>query len=102
MKLFIDTSDRYTIKIGLGEKIFETEAKQGSSQKLLSFIDQKLKEEGTSINQISEIEVNTGPGSFTGLRVGVTVANTLGWVLGVPVNGKNVKDGETVEIKYES
>jgi len=102
MKLFIDTSNRYIIKVGLGEKIFEAEAKQGSSQKLLSFIDEKLKEEGTSINQISEIEVNTGPGSFTGLRVGVTMANTLGWALEVPVNGKNIKDGETVEIKYES
>jgi tRNA threonylcarbamoyladenosine biosynthesis protein TsaB len=102
MKLFIDTSDRYVIKVGLGEKIFEAEAKEGSSQKLLSFIDEKLKEEGASIDKITEIEVNIGPGSFTGLRVGVSVANTLGWALGIPVNGKNVKEGETAEIKYES
>ena len=101
MKLYIDTSDRYKIKVGIGEKTFETDSKEGSSQKLLSFIDEKLKEENTSIDKIKEIEVNTGPGSFTGLRVGVTVANTLGWVLKIPVNGKNLEKGETIEIKYE-
>ncbi len=100
MKLFIDTSDRYTIKVGLGEKIFETEAKEGSSQKLLSFIDEKLKEENTSIDKITEIEVNTGPGSFTGLRVGVTVANTLGWALGIPVNGRDLEKSDGIDIKY--
>lgn len=34
------------------------------------------------------IEVETGPGSFTGIRVGVSVANALGYSLGIPVNGK--------------
>ena len=102
MKLFIDTSDRYEITVGLDNKTFKTEAKNGSSQKLLSFIDEVLKKENTSIDQIKEICVATGPGSFTGLRVGVTVANTLGWALKIPVNGKNLEKGEIIEIKYES
>ena len=38
---------------------------------------------------IDEINVNRGPGSFTGLRVGISVANTIGWYLSVPVNGKS-------------
>ncbi|MBI2019279.1 hypothetical protein HYS95_01250 [Candidatus Daviesbacteria bacterium] len=37
------------------------------------------------------IEVETGPGSFTGLRVGVSVANALGFALGIPVNGKKLE-----------
>lgn len=101
MKLFIDTSDSEKITVGLDDKRFETEARQDKSQKLLPFIDEMLKKEGKKVKDISEIEINTGPGSFTGLRVGVSVANTLGWVLGVPVNGKDLRKGETVDIKYE-
>lgn len=31
---------------------------------------------------ISKIEVNKGPGSFTGTRIGVTIANTIGFLMG--------------------
>lgn len=96
MKLYIDTSDREKIVIGLDDKMFETVSKKGSSQKLLPFIDEVLKKNKKSLVDITEIQVNTGPGSFTGLRVGVAVANTLGWVLKVPVNKKKLE----LEIKY--
>lgn len=39
------------------------------------------------LSDITEIQVKTGPGSFTGLRVGVSVAKTLGKLLHIPVNG---------------
>ena len=100
MKLYIDTSSREEIVVGLGSKRFKTNAKENASQKLLSFIDEILKKENTSLNQLTEIEVDTGPGSVTGLRVGVAVANTLGWALDIPVNGKNLRKGEKVDIKY--
>ena len=100
MILYIDTSDRETITVGLGDKRFETNAKDGASQKLLSFIEQTLKKEKVSINQITRIEVHTGPGSFTGLRVGVAVANAMGWALKIPVNGKDIAKGEIPDISY--
>ncbi len=94
MKLYIDTSNSEKVIVGIDEERFKTDAREEKSQKLLSFIDELLKKQGMKIEEISEIEVNRGPGSFTGLRVGVSVANTLGWVLKVPVNGRNiVKDG---------
>lgn len=31
---------------------------------------------------ILEVVPNTGPGSFTGIKVGITIANTLNWVIG--------------------
>lgn len=101
MKLYIDTSDGEKIVVGFDEKRFKTDARKEKSQKLLPFIDELLKKEGKRIKDIKEIEVNAGPGSFTGLRVGVSVANTLGWVLGVPVNGKNLEKGESVDINYD-
>ena len=101
MKLYIDTSDRDKIVVGLDEQRFETASKEGSSQKLLPFIEEILNKEGKEIKDVTEIEVNTGPGSFTGLRVGVSVANTLGWALGIPVNGKNIRKDGPVDIVYE-
>lgn len=101
MKLFIDTSDSEKIIVGFDGKRFKTTARQEKSQRLLPFIDELLRKEDKKFKDITEIEVNTGPGSFTGLRVGVSVANTLGWALGVPVNGKDLKKGEIVNIKYE-
>lgn len=101
MKLFIDTSNSERIKVGLDDEMFVADSRKEKSQILLPFIDKLLKKKDKKIGDITEIEVNTGPGSFTGLRVGVSVANALGWVLGVSVNGKDVRKGETLDIKYE-
>ena len=101
MKLYIDTSDGQKIMVGIDDKRFKTDARQEKAQKLLPFINEVLKKEGKKIKEIKEIEVNTGPGSFTGLRVGVSVANALGWGLGIPVNGKDLRKGEVIDIKYE-
>jgi tRNA threonylcarbamoyladenosine biosynthesis protein TsaB len=100
MKLYINTSDANEIIVGLDGKMYKAKARQDKSQKLLPFIDETLKKKKKKIEDIKEIEVNTGPGSFTGLRVGVSVAQALGWVLGIPVNGKDIASGETIDINY--
>jgi len=100
MKLFIDTSDREKIVVGIDTKRFSENAREGASQKLLPLIEDSLKKEGKGFDDITEIEVATGPGSFTGLRVGVSVANALGWSLGVLVNGKDLRKGQSVDIQY--
>jgi tRNA threonylcarbamoyladenosine biosynthesis protein TsaB len=88
MKLFIDTSQSETITIKLDEEEIKTESKREKSQKLLEIIEESLRTREKTVKGLSEIEVFLGPGSFTGLRVGVSVANTLGWTLRIPVNGK--------------
>lgn len=96
MKLFIDTSAANKTVVSLdGEKIEKSGVKP-TSQEVLSLINQIIARKGTSINKIEAIEVNTGPGSFTGLKVGIAVANTLGFALKVPVNGKRIDKGEVV------
>lgn len=101
MKLYIDTSNSEEIVVGLNGERFKTDSRREKSQRLLSFIGELLKKEGKKIEDVKEIEVNTGPGSFTGLRVGVSVANAVGWSLGIPVNSKDVRKGETLEIIYK-
>lgn len=106
MKLFIDTSNSEKITVKAGNKTVERESRERKSQTLLEAVQENLAEgaptaQGQALQALEAIEVNTGPGSFTGLRVGVSVANALGYSLGIPVNGKNViKDGP-VEPTYD-
>jgi tRNA threonylcarbamoyladenosine biosynthesis protein TsaB len=59
----------------------------GHAEWVLPSIQKLLKRSNKSLKDISAIAVLTGPGSFTGTRVGVTIANALSWALGIPVFG---------------
>lgn len=83
--LYIDTSSRDLVTISLQKKIIKKNIK---AQSTLVFVDKLLKEVGYRLQDIKEIKVNTGPGSFVGLRVGVSIANTLAYLLDIPVNGQ--------------
>lgn len=92
MILHINTKDQKTIRVSLKEngeviKTLQNDNKFGS-QVLLPLIEKILKQENLEYKDLKGIEVETGPGSFTGLRVGVSVANALGFSLEIPVNGK--------------
>ncbi|MFZ2025249.1 MAG: hypothetical protein WAV51_03135 [Microgenomates group bacterium] len=69
------------------------------SQVILPFIDLALKKHGDSVSDIQDITVLVDQGSFTGRRVGVTIAQTLGYLLNIPVNGNSAN--EPIEIPYE-
>lgn len=73
-------------------------AKQLGSQVLLPVIIKILKKNKKSLEDLEEIQVETGPGSFTGTRIGVSVANALAYALNIPLNGKK---GKIVVPKYE-
>lgn len=57
------------------------------SQAVLPIIEQLFVESGITLAAVTEITVATGPGSYTGLRVGMSVANALATLLDIPVNG---------------
>lgn len=90
--LFIDSSEQDTARVGLeiDGKRFEkaAQSKHLKAQTVLPFIEELLEEHHFAASDISEITVYTGPGSFTGLRVGAAIANTLGVLLHIPVNGQ--------------
>lgn len=94
MKLYLDTSTPTTI-LKLDDKTYEWQSGHDLAEKLLQFIHDKLKENNKNWQDITEITFMSGPGSFTGLRIGATVVNTLAHELNIPL--KNHK-GETVKI----
>lgn len=63
----------------------ETPMKHGES--LAPLVQELLDRAGVQPQRISTIGVGTGPGPFTGLRVGLITARMLGLALGVPVRG---------------
>lgn len=96
--LYIDTSNNKEITVVLNAKGKKYEKKLAQdktrAEEVLELIDGILKEADIEIGSLELIEVNKGPGSFTGLRVGVAIANTLSFALGIPVNGKMVGEIE--------
>ena len=94
MKLFLDTSTPTTI-LKLNDKTYEWESGHDLAENLLKFIKGKLQENGKDWQDLTEITFMSGPGSFTGLRIGAAVVNTLAHELNIPL--KNHK-GETVKI----
>ncbi|MDD4820812.1 MAG: tRNA (adenosine(37)-N6)-threonylcarbamoyltransferase complex dimerization subunit type 1 TsaB [Flavobacteriales bacterium] len=55
------------------------------SEKLHIFIQQTLKEAGMEPKDLDCVAVSKGPGSYTGLRIGVSSAKGLAYALGIPV-----------------
>src|SRR5581483_1449847 len=62
------------------------------SVELLRRLERLLKERGLELSQVSAVAAATGPGSFTGVRVAVTVAKSLAFGLNVPLVGVSTLD----------
>lgn len=92
--LFIDTSSNQEVSVGLQieKKRYFLKDRVGrqKAQEVLPMIDRLLNEHNLLLKDIKEINAVSGPGSFTGLRVGISIANTLGFLLSIPVNGMPV------------
>ena len=100
--LYIDTtsSEEAVVSLTINGKKHTKQKEYGynKAQIVLPLIDELLSENGLVLKEIDEIKVHTGPGSFTGLRVGVSVANALSMTLNVQINGKPA--GTVVEPEY--
>lgn len=62
------------------------------AERLVSSIAGLLREAGWQPAELARIAVSTGPGSFTGVRIGVTCARTMAQTLGVPLTGVTALD----------
>lgn len=85
ISLFLDTCvTKITVYLCKDDKIitkYIDDNKNDLSEKLLPIINKILEENNFEINDVDRIIVSNGPGSFTGVRIGVTVAKVLAWGL---------------------
>ena len=89
MILFIDTHDSL-ITIGLKNKdklyIKEQESEYSHSIYTMPMIESIFKENKLDIKDLKKVIVVNGPGSFTGIRIGVAIAKTIAYALKIDIN----------------
>ena len=71
--------------IVIGEYI--TNLKKNHSVRAMPAIERLLQDYDIAPNKLEKIIVATGPGSYTGVRIGVSIAKTLAWSLNIPIVG---------------
>jgi len=101
MILIINTSQSDKLSLILHKKnhFFKKEIKIDffESEKILVLINQILEENKVKLIDFKGIGVFRGPGPFTALRIGITIANTLAYALAIPVYG--FKENEVNDLK---
>jgi len=97
MILLLDTSTgtcRLTLVDGESRYSDEWQADRSLANGLLEYLQTQLAKNDLSFDDITAIGVFRGPGSFTGLRIGLTVLNTIADAQNIPIVGTS---GETWE-----
>lgn len=83
IKLLIDTaSSRIVLGLYQDDTILKEIKEENDHQlsvRIFPLLDQLFQEKKLSPKEVDEIVVVTGPGSFTGVRIGVTIAKTYAW-----------------------
>lgn len=98
MHLYLDTTNNLKTIIKLDGQEFVTSYNSPREQDVLGALMSALDKSRKTIQDISEIEICTGPGSFTGIRVGLSIVGALSLALNIPVNG--LPPGSYIEPNY--
>lgn len=112
MILLLDTSTptcKLTLVSGESRFDYSWEAGRELSKHLLGYIESSLSKHEKGWQDLQGLGIFKGPGSFTGLRIGITVLNTLADSLAIPIVGEigedwqdraltRLKDGENDRI----
>lgn len=100
--LYINTTDSVETYVAI-EKNGQTFEKKSSStekrsQMVLPLIQELLDESSITLQELTAINLATGPGSFTGIRVGAVIAGNLSLMLNIPIN--NLPPGTIPPLSY--
>lgn len=89
MILYINTTERDFLKFALIDKseVFLSINNIGNkqSENMIFLLNKFLKSRRIKLTSLTKIIVNRGPGSFTSVRIGVVLANTLSYSLKIPI-----------------
>ena len=107
ISLFLDTCSQI-IRLGVlsdSKLIDYTEFTNDNklSEKLLPAMKEMLEKNKYRVNDLNRIYISVGPGSFTGIRIGVTVAKVIAWSLNIdiiPISSLEVMASYDTDKKY--
>lgn len=90
--LLMDTATRHAVLALAGADgsllaVREWDSPHRHGDQLLPQLDEMLSEAKVAPRDLRAVAVGTGPGSFTGLRIGLATAKVIGYTLGCPVIG---------------
>ena len=107
-----------SVAVGLGERILadeQIETLHGQAEALLPLVDRTMREAGQEPSALEAIVVTVGPGSFTGIRVGLAAAHGIALATGAQLIGvtsfaavaagtarSNVSEGRFLLVTLES
>jgi len=105
--LFIDTTS-FFMSIAIVEndvvlKRIEEQIERDMSSKIIPFIEECFNSVSFELKDIDKLFIVNGPGSFTGVRIGVTVAKVIGWSFNIdviPLSSLEVLASTSIEEKY--
>jgi tRNA threonylcarbamoyl adenosine modification protein YeaZ len=89
MILFIDSHDELiTISLKNNENLYikTQESEYSHSVYTMPMIEEIFKENNLNIKELKKIIVVNGPGSFTGIRIGLSIAKTMAYALNLKIN----------------
>ncbi|MCR4404220.1 MAG: tRNA (adenosine(37)-N6)-threonylcarbamoyltransferase complex dimerization subunit type 1 TsaB [Candidatus Acetothermia bacterium] len=82
----------------IGELTFP--ARMGQAERLLQAVDRLLELSRLQVEALELIAVSSGPGSFTGLRIGIATAKGLAQGLGIPLVGVPTPESYARRVKF--
>ncbi|MHB1009285.1 MAG: tRNA (adenosine(37)-N6)-threonylcarbamoyltransferase complex dimerization subunit type 1 TsaB [Propionibacteriaceae bacterium] len=88
--LGLDTSTGVSVALARPGRILASRAVSATNvhaEQLMPLVSEVMAESGHALADLAGVVVGIGPGPFTGLRVGIVTAQTLAYVLDVPVRG---------------
>jgi tRNA threonylcarbamoyladenosine biosynthesis protein TsaB len=78
-----------SVSLGFKDKVIDTieyaDTGYSHAEKLHVYIDELLKKNAIQLSQLNAVAVSKGPGSYTGLRIGVSAAKGLAYALNIPL-----------------
>lgn len=106
MIVLLDTSTpicKLTLVDGSWRYDHEWQADRMLAKGLLGYLDDQLRSQERSFDDITAVGALRGPGSFTGLRIGLTVLNTIADAQQIPIVGASGDDWQhTVLVRLEA
>jgi len=101
--LYLDTSSSFLYTAIINENKILAERKEkldkDLSVKTLSKVSEMFEKNNILPNEIDKIIVVNGPGSFTGIRIGLTIAKTFAWAKKIPII--QISSLEAMALSYE-